>query len=233
MSRYTSVPGGYDTKEDTDDIYDFDQNDQHSDQQQQQQHQVLNLDKYFDDENTNQNYQNYSDEEDDDEEDDLNFDYEYGYDYERAIKERLAKVNQDFVNDSEPPKRKSILVSFDNAVTAIDISVEEQQKLVGCNGSEIVFVNREEKLKFNTAVENDTVEENSYVIKLPLNDTVQKEDPDHFANQVRIKNSMYDAQVLELQNQQFNNNDLNLHNELSSQIQPEHLNTLESKASYT
>ncbi len=28
---------------------------------------------------------------------------------------------------------------------------------------------------------------------------MQKEDPDHFANQVRIKNSMYDAQVLELQ----------------------------------
>ncbi len=55
---------------------------------------------------------------------DINFDYEYGYDYERVIKDRLKKANQDFVNDSEPPKRKSVLVSFDNAVTAIDIPNE-------------------------------------------------------------------------------------------------------------
>ena len=56
---------------------------------------------------------------------DINFDYEYGYDYERVIKDRLKKANQDFVNDSEPPKRKSVLVSFDNAVTAIDIPNSE------------------------------------------------------------------------------------------------------------
>jgi len=159
----------------------------------------------------------YTDEDDDDE-DDINFDYEYGYDYERVIKDRLAKVNQDFVNDSEPPKRKSILVSFDAAVTAIDIPIEEQQKQ-----NEINFVNAEEKLRFRAAVSETDVEENN-VIKLPLNDTVQKEDPDHFANQVRIKNSMYDAQVLELQ--QGNNNSDRPPSQ-SGDIKSENVNILE------
>ncbi len=147
---------------------------------------------------------NYTDE-DEDEEDDINFDYEYGYDYERVIKDRLAKVNQDFVNDSEPPKRKSILVSFDAAVTAIDIPIEEQKRQ-----TEINFVSPEEKMRFKAAVSEADLEDNN-VIKLPLNDTIQKEDPDHFANQVRIRNSMYDAQVLELQqNGELNTENVNM-----------------------
>jgi hypothetical protein len=66
---------------------------------------------------------------------DINFDYEYGYDYERVIKDRLKKANQDFVNDSEPPKRKSVLVSFDNAVTAIDIPNETRPESSESNKS--------------------------------------------------------------------------------------------------
>ena len=58
-----------------------------------------------------------------DECDEKDIDYKYSYDYERVIKDRLAQVNQQFAYDSDPPKLKSCLVSFDNAVTAIDYSV--------------------------------------------------------------------------------------------------------------
>lgn len=37
------------------------------------------------------------------------------------------------------------------------------------------------------------------MVKVPLNDIIQKTDPDAFANQVRIKNSLYDAQVQQQQ----------------------------------
>ncbi len=124
---------------------------------------------------------------------DINFDYEYGYDYERVIKDRLKKVNQDFVNDAEPSNRKTILVSFDNAVTAIDISIEEQQKLQAES-----FVSGEERSKFRAALDQVQLAEDN-VVKVPLNDIIQKKDPDAFANQVRIKNSMYDAQVQQQQ----------------------------------
>ena len=40
------------------------------------------------------------------------------------IKDRLKQANQEFKNDSAPMKKKSILVSFDNAVTAFDIPNE-------------------------------------------------------------------------------------------------------------
>lgn len=151
-----------------DDIYDFSDSNNNMIQQR----------SYIDNNMTNQHY-NYDDDDDEDEdEDDINFDYEYGYDYERVIKDRLRKVNQEFDND-QPPNRKSVLVSFDNAVTAIDISIEEQQR-----------IESEEKVAQNNVTD---VEENN-VVKLPLNDTVQRDDPDAFANQVRIRNSMYDAQ---------------------------------------
>jgi len=52
---------------------------------------------------------------------DINFDYGYGFDYEKVIKDRLKVVNQELNNDQEPPKRKSITVSFNNSVTAIGI----------------------------------------------------------------------------------------------------------------
>ena len=55
---------------------------------------------------------------------DINFDYGYGYDYEHVIKDRLKQANQDFKNDSAPLKKKAILVSFDNAVTAFNIPNE-------------------------------------------------------------------------------------------------------------
>ena len=55
---------------------------------------------------------------------DINFDYGYGYDYEHVIKDRLKQANNEFKNDSAPLKKKSILVSFDNAVTAFDIPNE-------------------------------------------------------------------------------------------------------------
>ena len=102
-------------------------------------------------------------------------------------------MNQDFVNDAEPSNRKTILVSFDNAVTAIDISIEEQQKLQAES-----FVSGEERSKFRAALDQVQLAEDN-VVKVPLNDIIQKKDPDAFANQVRIKNSMYDAQVQQQQ----------------------------------
>ena len=159
-----------------DDIYDFSESNNNMIQQR----------SYIENNNNiNNSHYNYDDDDDEDE-DDINFDYEYGYDYERVIKDRLRKVNQEFDND-QPPNRKSVLVSFDNAVTAIDISIEEQQR-----------IESQERVKFEDAT--DIVEENNNVVKLPLNDTVQRDDPDAFANQVRIRNSMYDAQ-LQSQNQ--------------------------------
>jgi hypothetical protein len=44
--------------------------------------------------------------------------------YDKEIKDRLEKVNKEFTNDSTPSKRRSVLVSFDNAVTAIDLTSE-------------------------------------------------------------------------------------------------------------
>ena len=126
---------------------------------------------------------------------DINFDYEYGYDYERVIKERLLKANQDFVNDSEPPKRKSILVSFDNAVTAIDIPIDEQQKLHA--DTQVNFSTSNESSKNsnqNNTASNENTNENN-VIRLPLNDTVQKIDPDAFANKIKEAVQKYDAQI--------------------------------------
>jgi hypothetical protein len=57
----------------------------------------------------------------DDEEEDINFDYAYGFDYERVIKDRLKQVNHELNNNKDDVKRKSAVVSFDNAVTAVDI----------------------------------------------------------------------------------------------------------------
>ena len=58
---------------------------------------------------------------------DINFDYDYGFDYDKVIKERLKQANQAFEDEkNDPPKRKSILVSFDNAVTAIELGAETE-----------------------------------------------------------------------------------------------------------
>ena len=58
---------------------------------------------------------------------DINFDYEYGFDYDKVIKERLKAANQAFEDaKNDPPKRKSVLVSFDNAVTAIELGAETE-----------------------------------------------------------------------------------------------------------
>jgi hypothetical protein len=67
----------------------------------------------------------------DDEEEDINFDYQYGYDYERVIKDRLKQVNQELNSNKDEPKRKSILVSFDNAVTAVDIPADTDTESQG------------------------------------------------------------------------------------------------------
>lgn len=134
---------------------------------------------------------NYTDE---DEEEDINFDYEYGYDYERVIKDRLRKVNQEFVNDAEPSKRKSIMVSFDNAVTAIDISnetrpesTEEENKAPTAKKS--VGFSEPKTVEANESNENITK-------KLPLNDTVHKEDPDAFANKIKQAVLRYDNEMM-------------------------------------
>lgn len=146
---------------------------------------------------------NYTDE--DDEEDDINFDYEYGYDYERVIKDRLRKANQDFVNDSEPSKRKSIMVSFDTAVTAIDIpndtrpdsSANEEEKANAAQQKMLAF-----KATKSVRISDDdqaTEDANQHAKKLPLNDTVAKEDPDAFANKIKQAVMRYDSEMLKQQ----------------------------------
>jgi hypothetical protein len=67
----------------------------------------------------------------DDEEEDINFDYAYGYDYERVIKDRLKQVNHELNNNKDEPKRKSVLVSFDNAVTAVGIPADTDTESQG------------------------------------------------------------------------------------------------------
>ncbi len=113
-------------------------------------------------------------------------------------------MNQEFVNDSEPPKRKSVLVSFDNAVTAIDIPNETSPEIPEENK-----VSTQKKLSFAAAksvqiADDQESEQDNIGKKLPLNDTVQKEDPDAFANKIKQAVMKYDA---ELKNQMMLENE--------------------------
>ncbi|CAF0718838.1 unnamed protein product [Brachionus calyciflorus] len=124
--------------------------------------------------------------EDDEEEDDINFDYAYGYDYERVIKDRLKIANQEFVKEPNVAVDRPILVSFDNAVTAFDILKEQE-------GSEV-----------------EKKEENEIINKLPLNDTIEKENPNLFANKIKEAIQRYDE---EMAKNQHNINEIEDENE--------------------
>ena len=139
----------------------------------------------------------------------------------------MLKANQDFVNDSEPPKRKSILVSFDNAVTAIDIPIDEQQKLQP--DAQVDFSTSNEISKNsnpNNTAPNENSNENN-VIRLPLNDTVQKIDPDAFANKIKEAVQKYDAQI----NSQLYSNESGNNQELGVEAHETNRNLSDSKNS--
>lgn len=94
---------------------------------------------------------------DDEEEDEINFDYGYGYDYERVIKERLKIANQEFSNEPVIDKERPTTVSFDNTVKAFDIPKDDPEN------------------------------EKKEIVVVPLNDTVEKKDPDAFMNSTVLR----------------------------------------------
>ena len=153
---------------------------------------------------------------------DINFDYEYGFDYDKVIKERLKAANQAFEDaKNDPPKRKSVLVSFDNAVTAIELGAETEAEgrfQLSCWkwGKEKVkafclpykvesipstptvssIKNGAASSAVKKSVQIAPTHEN--ISKVPLNDTVEKEDPDRFANKIKEAIQRYDAEMGEL-----------------------------------
>ncbi|RNA05800.1 coiled-coil domain-containing protein [Brachionus plicatilis] len=114
---------------------------------------------------------------DDEEEDEINFDYGYGYDYERVIKERLKIANQEFSNEPVVDKERPTTVSFDNTVKAFDIPKDDPEN------------------------------EKKEIVVVPLNDTVEKKDPDAFMNKIKEAIQRYD--------------EMNRHNELTNEYNDE------------
>lgn len=117
-------------------------------------------------------------------------DYEYGYDYERVIKDRLKVANEAFASDSTPPLKKSTRVSFDNAVTAVivDEKVDEMAKIK--DGLEPI---EDEKTLIQEENDDDETNNKLHLEKVPLNDTIKKDNPDEFANKLKEIVARYDA----------------------------------------
>jgi hypothetical protein len=151
---------------------------------------------------------------------DINFDYGYGYDYERVIKDRLKIANSELRSEPiETNKQKSTLVSFDNAVTAFDIPSESEAEsgIIEPNDSNLNKTNLNGGPTESTATTNN-LSSSINLSKLPLNDTVQKDNPDSFANKLREAIMRFDneqQQQLEKQYELYNNTQSN--NNLNSQ----------------
>jgi hypothetical protein len=114
-------------------------------------------------------------------------DYGYGFDYEKAIRDRLKAANAAFANDSTSSIRKQTRVSFDNSVTAFDTKIEEMSTVHSVN---ITSETNNEDLEKDTINE---IETKKSLEKIPLNDTVKKDNPDEFQNKLKEIVAKYDA----------------------------------------
>lgn len=153
---------------------------------------------------------------DDEEDEDINFDYGYGYDYERVIKDRLKQANQEFINDSAPLKKKETLVNFNNAVTAFDIpngndggagdmtenEDSSPQSILPNHATDQTDKNPSEIVRPKKSLQFNTTDSNQQANKLPLNDTVYKENPNSFADKLKEAVQRFDEEQEE-KNQQL------------------------------
>ena len=114
-------------------------------------------------------------------------DYGYGFDYEKAIRDRLKAANDAFANDSTSSIRKQTRVSFDNSVTAFDTKIEEMSTVHSVNITSDTNIDDLEK-------NNSEVDTKKSLEKIPLNDTVKKENPDEFQNKIKEAVAKYDAE---------------------------------------